>query len=131
MLLVFLYSLILIILFTILGIIFSKIEMDINIVFDNINGVNVKKYECKKVLYNFNIKLYLLGIKYLNILTIKIDEKYLRIYKFKFNIKKIYLKIIENMNVERDIKVVSIKDIEKLNINFSKISIVRKNKCNK
>lgn len=131
MLLVFFYSLILIILFTILGIIFSKIETDINIVFDNINGVNVKKYEYKKVLYNFNIKLYLFGIKYLNILTIKIDEKYLRIYKFKFNIKKIYLKIIENMNVERDIRVVNIKDIEKLNINFSKISIIRKNKCSK
>lgn len=111
MLLVFLYFLIVIILFIILGIIFSKIEIDVNIIFDNI--------KLKNILYNFNIKLYL--YKSLNILTIKIDENYLRIYKFKFNIKKIYLKIIDNINVENDIQAVHIDDIKKLNMSFSNI----------
>ncbi len=111
MLLVFLYFLIVIILFIILGIIFSKIEIDVNIIFDNI--------KLKNILYNFNIKLYL--YKSLNILTIKIDENYLRIYKFKFNIKKIYLKIIDNINVENDIQAVNIDDIKKLNMSFSNI----------
>ena len=116
MLLVFLYFLIVIILFIILGIIFSKIEIDVNIIFDNINKSNLKNVVC-----NFNIKLYLYKIKYLKLLTIKIDNKYLRIYKFKFSIKKICLKIIDNINVENDIQAVHIDDIKKLNMSFSNI----------
>lgn len=99
----------------ILGLVFSKIKIDIKeIIISN----NKKKFKIEIYFYFFCI---------LKILSIKIDSKNIKIYNHKINIQKLNKKIIEKLDVTRIenniFRRITLKDLKKLKINISSLKI--------
>ena len=139
MLLVFLFLLIFII-FIILGIIFSKIEIDGNFKFDNlhnkmINNIDSTNYsndDSNKENKNYNkktnslnyqvyINMYLYKSKYLRLMKIKIDSKYLKLYKYKIKTKEAYIDILKKVDMNKIIKSFKIKYLKIIKMNLKKV----------
>lgn len=126
MLLVFLF---LCLMFVIIGIVFSKIKIEIRGNIDNLlHNINKEKIEKKiisvpKINYEIDIKVYLYNCDYLGFLKLSINSEYLKIYKYKISIRKLYIELLENFDIEKIIKSFKIKDLKLLKINIEQILI--------
>lgn len=116
MLLVFLFLLIFII-FIILGIIFSKIEIDGRFEFDNLHN----EKEINSFKYQIYINLYLFKAKYFRLMRLKINSEYLKLYKYKIKIKEACVDILKKIDINKIIKSLKIKYLKILKMKLSKI----------
>ena len=116
MLLVFLFLLIFII-FIILGIIFSKIEIDGRFEFDNLH----KEKEINSFKYEIYINLSLLKSKYFRLMRLKINSEYLKLYKYKIKTKEACVDILKKIDINKIIKSLKIKYLKILKMKLSKI----------
>lgn len=116
MLLVFLFLLIFII-FIILGIIFSKIEIDGRFEFDNLH----KEKETNSFKYQIYINLYLFKAKYFRLMRLKINSEYLKLYKYKIKTKEACVDILKKIDINKIIKSLKIKYLKILKMKLSKI----------
>ena len=133
MLLVFLFLLIFII-FIILGIIFSKIEIDGSFEFDNLHNNMINnidstnyinndsnKYSNKEIKndnkktnslnYQVYINMYLYKSKYFRLMRLKINSEYLKLYKYKIKTKKVYIDILKKVDMN---KIIMLDDINEM-----------------
>ena len=99
MLLVFLFLLIFII-FIILGIIFSKIEIDGRFELDNLHN----EKETNSFKYQIYINLYLFKAKYFRLMRLKINSEYLKLYKYKIKTKEACVDILKKIDINKIIK---------------------------
>lgn len=143
MLLVFLFLLIFII-FIILGIIFSKIEIDGSFEFDNLHNKMINnidstnyinndsnKYSNKEIKndnkktnslnYQVYINMYLYKSKYFRLMRLKIDSEYLKLYKYKIKTKKVYIDILKKVDMNKIIKSFKIKYLKIIKMNLKKV----------
>ena len=116
MLLVFLFLLIFII-FIILGIIFSKIEIDGRFEFDNLHN----EKETNSFKYQIYINLYLFKAKYFRLMRLKINSEYLKLYKYKIKTKEACVDILKKIDINKIIKSLKIKYLKILKMKLSKI----------
>ena len=116
MLLVFLFLLIFII-FIILGIIFSKIEIDGRFEFDNLHN----EKETNSFKYQIYINLYLFKAKYFRLMRLKINSEYLKLYKYKIKTKEACVDILKKIDINKIIKSLKIKYLKILKMKLSNI----------
>lgn len=116
MLLVFLFLLIFII-FIILGIIFSKIEIDGRFEFDNLHN----EKETNSFKYQIYINLYLFKAKYFRLMRLKINSEYLKLYKYKIKTKEACVDILKKIDINKIIKSFKIKYLRIIKMNLKKI----------
>lgn len=116
MLLVFLFLLIFII-FIILGIIFSKIEIDGRFELDNLHN----EKETNSFKYQIYINLYLFKAKYFRLMRLKINSEYLKLYKYKIKTKEACVDILKKIDINKIIKSLKIKYLKILKMKLSKI----------
>lgn len=116
MLQVFLFLLIFII-FIILGIIFSKIEIDGRFELDNLHN----EKETNSFKYQIYINLYLFKAKYFRLMRLKINSEYLKLYKYKIKTKEACVDILKKIDINKIIKSLKIKYLKILKMKLSKI----------